>query len=81
MIQFDDRDLILSGRAYHIESVTLFTSKLVYAMQITYLVDGEYRTVKHNLVSLMKNETKPEKVMTIELDEFEHIECLECTYS
>ncbi len=88
LIPFDDFDLALrSARSTHLQKICVSSGKLIQGLQLTYLIDGRPRQINHNATSIMRlNQKKGQykqikNTCTIQFDDFEHIEYIECTYS
>ena len=76
LVSFDDNDLLKSAKSFHIERVIIYYHKFIIGLAVTYKLDGKRKRVEH--VGAGKDEALFEKMV---LEEFEHIEYVQCTYS
>jgi hypothetical protein len=74
--QFDDNETFLKkSRLFHIEKFTVFVNKFISGIAITYKIDGANKRIVH-MGNASGNDIK-----SVNLEEFEHIDKLQCTYS
>ena len=74
---FDDNETLKTAKAFHIEKVIVFYGKFICGISVIYKLDGKNRKIEH----LGKDAEEYANHEKLDLEEFEHIELVKCTYS
>lgn len=75
-IPFDNNDILKGAKCFHIERLVVYIGHFIAGISVTYKLDNKIKTVEH--LAAGHSSTHVEKLI---LEEFEHIEYVECSYS